>query len=70
MTENDFIITDEQKELLKPFMPDIDKFIKLGLGDFLTELHYLIIGNLDDDYNSTAISDKLQKLYDDIYNQN
>ncbi len=68
--DNEFLITDEQVEQLKPFMPNIEEIIKLGLGEFLTELNYLIIDALDKDYNSTPASDKLEKLYDDIYYQN
>ncbi len=68
--DNEFLITDEQIAQLKPFMPNIEEIIKLGLGEFLTELNYLIIDALDKDYNSTPASDKLEKLYDDIYYQN
>ena len=66
-----FIITDEQIEKIRPYMENIDEVIKQGFEQFLIELDDAIIGELGlDDYNSTPTSEMLQKLYDEILNQN
>ncbi|MBQ3047071.1 MAG: hypothetical protein II988_06695 [Clostridia bacterium] len=65
-----FIITKEQIEQIRPYMEDVEEKIKLGLEPFLIELNYAIVGELGDDYETTSSSDKLQKIYDDILNQN
>ena len=68
-----FIITDNQIEELKPYMPNVDESINKGLGGFLIDLDDLIVSKLeffDNDYHATDTSNKLQKIYDEIYNQN
>ena len=65
-----FKITDEQKEILAEYLPNLEDLCKGDIGEFLTELNFAIIGELDEDYNPTPISDKLQKIYDDIYYAN
>ena len=65
-----FKITEEQIEIMRPFIDNVDEIIKLSLNDFLTELNYAIVGELGYNYESTESSDKLQKLYNDILNQN
>ena len=65
-----FIITEDQIKQIKPYIPDVEEQIKKGLEPFLIELNYAIVGELDDDYNATESSSKLQKIYDEILNQN
>lgn len=64
------IITDEQINKIKPFMPNIKKVIKQGYYKFMVELNDIIVLQLDGDYNSTPNSDMLQKLYNEINDQN
>ena len=65
-----FIITKEQIEQIRPFMENVEEKIKLGFEPFLIELNYAIVGELGDDYETTETSAKLQKIYDDILDQN
>ncbi len=65
-----FIITKEQIEQIRPFMENVEEKIKLGFEPFLIELDDIIIGELGDDYETTETSAKLQKIYDDILDQN
>lgn len=60
------VITEEQKEKIRPFMPDIDEFIKGSLHNFLSELNDAIVSELDEDYEDTDASLMLQELYDEI----
>ena len=63
------IITDKQKEALKPYIPDIEQVCEKGLGELLIVLDDAIIGKLGNNYCSTAESEFLQDIYDEIYNQ-
>lgn len=65
-------ISEEQKEYLKDFVNDIDKLIKKdNLQDFLDAIDDEIINNiLRNNDEPDAIGIKLQKIYDQIYNQN
>ncbi len=65
-----FIITDEQKKELRKYMLNLEDFLDGDIDDFLIELNYAIVGELGDDYETTETSAKLQKIYDDILNQN
>ena len=65
-----FIITDEQKKELRKYMLNLEDFLDGDIDDFLIELDDVIIGELGDDYETTETSAKLQKIYDDILNQN
>ena len=60
------VITEEQKEKIRPFMPDIDVWVKDTLHNFLSELDDAIVGELGDDYEDTPNSIMLQDLYDEI----
>ena len=59
-------ITDEQKEKIRPFMPDIDKWINGSLHNFLSELNDAIVAELGEDYEDTDTSIMLQDIYDEI----
>ena len=65
-----FKITEEQIKELRPFMEDLDNYLKGSLGDFLSELNLVICCELDIDYEDTPNSLKLQKIFDEIYLQN
>lgn len=60
-------ITDEQKEMLAKYdivdISDIDALL-LDLDDKITEIGF------NDDYSLNEIGTKLQKIYDELYNQN
>ena len=67
-------ITSEQKEKLKKSLTE-DEFHRLmsvvnDLPEFLSELNELIISRFDDDDEDTPESEHLQRIYDEIYNQN
>lgn len=65
-------ISEEQKELIIKYLPDIEEVlmtdnvneILLPLDDFITENCF------DKDYELTDLGLKLQKAYDEIFNQN
>ena len=65
-----FIITEEQIEKIRPYIDNIEEKINAGLEAFLIELNYAIVGELGEDYETTKTSEELQKVYDDILNQN
>ena len=68
------ILTEKQKNELKNILEEKEyqELIEIeeGVFDFLVELHLLIDGYMDEDYNDTKESEKLQAIYDEIYNQN
>ncbi|GEM_PF-297040 len=66
----DLIITKEQIEQLKPYMPNIKEDIKLDINNFLLKLDKIIseLNGVNNTY--TAESEKLLKLFYDIYLQN
>lgn len=68
--QSKFKITQEQKEKLKPFLPNIDELLQGTLRDFLRELDDAIIGELGGNYDDTDTSIMLQKIFDEIYDQN
>lgn len=57
-------------EYLVRYMPNLKELLQGDLNDFLIELDDIIIGELGDDYETTEISAKLQKIYDEILDQN
>ncbi len=59
-------ITEEQKGKIRPFIPDIDKWITGSLHSFLSELNDAIVAELGKDYEDTPNSMMLQDLYDEI----
>lgn len=68
--QSTFKITEEQIEKIRPFMENLENYLKGSLGDFLSELNLVICCELDINYEDTPNSIMLQKVYDDIYNQN
>ena len=68
--QSQFKITQEQKEKLKPFLPNIDELLQGSLRNFLRELEDAIIGELGENYEDTDTSIMLQKIFDEIYDQN
>lgn len=69
--QSNFKITQKQKDQLKPFIPNIDEYeSKKTLVALLHELNLVISGELDENYEDTENSLKLQKIYDELLNQN
>ena len=68
--QSQFKITQEQKEKLKPFLPNIDELLQGSLRNFLRELDDAIIGELGENYEDTDTSIMLRKIFDEIYDQN
>jgi len=67
------IITEEQIKILKEYAPNTIKFIKEDdLGELLSTLDDYIIEDImsHEDNEPREIGIKLQKVYDQIYNQN
>jgi hypothetical protein len=72
MQSKAFIITKEQIEKIRPFMPEIDDLMQ-NYSKFENAFDDAIIGELefrDDEYWDTPNSIMLQKIYDEIYRQN
>ena len=67
-----FVITDQQIEKLRPYLPDIDKLVRGDLDEFEDELNDAIVYYVDSSngYDETPTSIFLQDLYDEIYEQN
>ena len=64
-------ITKDQIELLRPFMPKIDEYLKtMDAETFLREVDDAEIAELDEQYNSTPTSRMIRKLYIEISEQN
>lgn len=66
------IIKDEQIEILKPYIENIDELVQNGsVQEVLDAIDDAIVDNIlgnDDEPDEEGI--KLQKMYDEIYNQN
>lgn len=66
------IIKDEQIEILKPYIENIDELVQNGsVQEVLDAIDDAIVDNIlgnDDEPDEEGI--KLQKVYDEIYNQN
>lgn len=69
MQSTAFRITKEQIEKLRPYLPNIDELV-LDYEEFQTKLDDAIIDELDANYNDTETSIMLQRIYDEIYDQN
>lgn len=69
MQSTAFRITKEQIEKLRPYLPNIDALV-LDYEEFQTRLDDAIIDELDENYNDTETSILLQRIYDEIYDQN
>ena len=66
------IITSDQIKELKPYVDGIDALIESGdVEDLLDAIDDVIIDNiLENDDEPDDVGIKLQRLYDEIYNQN
>lgn len=66
------IIKDEQIEILKPYIENIDELVQGGsVQEVLDAIDEVIVDNIlgnDDEPDEEGV--KLQKVYDEIYNQN
>ena len=66
------IITEKQIRYLKPYIDNIEEIIKCGsVQDLLNALDDVIVDNIlgnGDEPDEVGI--KLQRIYDEIYNQN
>ena len=66
------IIKDAQIEILKPYIENIDKLVQGGsVQEILDAIDDVIVDNIlgnDDEPDEEGI--KLQKVYDEIYDQN
>lgn len=60
-------LTKEQEERIKPVLDNFDELMLLNSKEQLLRwLDIAIVGMLDKNYNSTAMSREFQQLYDDI----
>ena len=64
-----FIITKEQIETLRPFMPNIDELIQGDIQDFQLALDDAMLDTLNDE-EATDLTIKLERIYDEIYDEN
>ena len=65
-----FKITEEQKIQLKKFVPDLEEYLQKSLSELLHEMNLVISGELDENYEDTPNSIFLQKIYDELIEQN
>lgn len=65
-------ITEKQKETISPYISKIDDYIDSdNLGELLVDLDdAIIIYGMDENQEITAKGIELQRIYDQIYNQN
>ena len=69
--QQNIIITKEQIEKLRPFIPKIDQYLMtMDKDSFLREIDDAEIGELDDNYNETTSSRAIRELYVKISKQN
>lgn len=64
-----FIITKEQIETLRPFMPNIDELIQGDIQDFQLALDDAMLDTLKDE-EATDLTIKIERIYDEIYDAN
>ena len=67
------VITEEQMDRLKRYAPGTLRFIEEdNLGEFLTVLDDYIVDDMmkHEDNEPREIGIELQKIYDQVYNQN
>lgn len=56
---------------LKKVIPDIDKLLKEeNLDELLDQIDDLVVFNLCNEYDLTAVSRKYQNIYDRLYREN
>jgi hypothetical protein len=66
-----FLITHTQLEQIRPYMPNVDNIIlNRGVNRLLYKLNEAIVSNLGKKNHPTKISKMLQKIYDEISDQN
>ena len=64
-------ITDEQVKQLKNEIPNIDEMVKSDdINALLLVIDDVILDNLDENDEPTQRGIELQRIYDQIYNQN
>lgn len=64
-------ITDEQKQIVSEYIDNFSELIKEGdVNKLLLSIDDVIIYNLDENDEPDEIGIKLQRIYDQIYNQN
>jgi len=64
-------ITDKQKEILKPHIEELDELIKLDdVQILLDKIDDVIVYNMGEDDEPDELGIRLQRIYDQIYNQN
>ena len=68
--QSKFKITEEQKIQLKKFVPDIEEYLQKNLSELLHEMNLVMSGELDENYEDTPNSIFLQKIYDELIEQN
>lgn len=64
-----FHITQEQVDKIRPYFNDVDDYLD-DISKFQNELNDAIVMELDENYEDTDASIMLQRVYDEIYNQN
>lgn len=65
------VILESQIIKLKKVIPGIEDLVRANnFEEIQSMLDFAIVDALDQDYNSTTKSRELQKLYDEIYEQN
>ena len=68
--QSKFKITEKQKELLKPFIPDIEDYLHKNLSELLHEMNLTISGALNGKRWDSPNSIMLQKVYEELIDQN
>ena len=64
-----FKITQEQIDKIRPYFKNVEEYLN-DISEFQTELNDAIVYELDEDYEDTDASIMLQKVYDEVYEQN
>ena len=64
------IITEEQKQVIKKVMPNVEDQLKKGYEAFMDEFYGLILETFDCNCEATDITYELEKIYDEIVYQN
>ena len=60
------IITKEEIEKIRPFIPDVDDYMEKDLRELVIELGYAITSEMDKNYELTPTSRMLERLTDDL----
>lgn len=70
----DIKITEEQKKLLTPYIPDLERILSVkeveedrrAEDDFFIVLNFAIVEHFDENFEATGISNMLERLFDEI----